>query len=145
MTDIQASLLNRAWRKVDVKLAIGGDMHVLRWRRRWFLDEVLFDDRRVATATGVFSRESIFGLDIESGDDGRARLVFVVDAEPDWADWSSDGRPGGVRLESADAVLLAVGSCGPDWSEPFRELYDRSVKAVGKAVDKAFSKAMGPS
>lgn len=131
MTGIQASLLTRAWRKVDVKLAIGGDMHVLRWRRRWFFDEVLFDDRRVALAKGVFSRESIFGLDIDSGGDVRAKLVFVVDAEPDWTDWSGDGRPSGVRLETADAVLLAAGSCGPDWSEPFRELYGRAVKAMG--------------
>ena len=141
-TEIRASLLARGWRKVDVKLAIGGDMHVLRWRRRTFLDEVLFDDRRVATTKGLFSRESIFGLEINSGDGAPLKLVFVIDAVPDWTDWLSDGRPGGVRLETADATILAVGSCGPDWSEPFRDLYDRSVKAMGKALDRALDKAM---
>ena len=145
MSEIQASLLTRAWRKVDVKLAIGGDMHVLRWRRRWFFDEVMFDDRRVATTRGAFSRESIFGLEISRDSSAPVKLVLVIDATPDWTDWAGDARPGGVRLETADATLLAVGSCGPDGPEPFRDLYDRSVKAVGEALDRALNKAMGPS
>lgn len=127
MTTLSAALLSRAWRKVDVKLAIDGDLHVLRWRRGWFADKVLFDDRRVATAAGVFSRESIFGLDIAAGDGG-VRLVFMIDAD---ADWNGAMRPRGVRLESAEEELIAVGSLGPDRWEPFRQLYDRAVKAIG--------------
>lgn len=131
MTDINASLLKRAWRKVDIKLSINGDLHILRWRRGVFVDEVLFDDRRVATAKGVFSREEIFGLELDQPNGERAKLVLMIDADPDWTDWSGDMKPRGVRLESANRALIAVGSCSPDRVEPFRELYDRAVKAMG--------------
>lgn len=131
MTDISATLLGRAWRKIDVKLSIGGEMHILRWRRRFFIDEVLFDDRRVASAAGVFTRESIYGLNINAGESEAIRLVFMVDAAPDWNDWSGEMRPRGVRLETADHALLEIGSLGPDRMEPFRQLYDRAIKAFG--------------
>ena len=131
MTDIHASLLQRVWRKVDVKLSIDGEMHVLRWRRGMFIDEVLFDDRRVATAQGLFGREDVFGLDVETQAGARVKLVFMVDAQPDWNDWSGDMRPRGVRVETADRALVSVGSLGPDRAEPFRQLYDRAVKAMG--------------
>lgn len=134
MTDINASLLNRAWRKVDIKIAIGADLHVLRWRRGVFIDEVLFDDRRVATAKGLFSREQIFGLEVGHENGDCTKLLLIVDATPDWNDWSGDMKPRGVRLESADRALIAVGSCSPDRGEPFRELYDQSIKAVAKAI-----------
>lgn len=128
---MKAELLKRAWRKVDIKLTIDGDLHILRWRRGWIVDEVLFDDRRVATSTGWFGRESLFGLDIGLADDRRVRLVFVIDAEPDWNDMSGAAAPRGVRLETADAALIAFGSLGPDRMEPFRQLFDRAIKAVG--------------
>lgn len=131
MTKISASLLNCAWRKVDIKIALGDDLHILRWRRGVFIDEVLFDDRRVATAKGLFSREEIFGLEIAFESGGSAKLVFVVDSKPDWNDWSGDMKPRGVRLESADQELIAIGSLGPDRAEPFRQLYDRAIKAIG--------------
>lgn len=131
MTELSASLLSRAWRKVDVKLAIEGEMHILRWRRGWFMDEVLFDDRRVATATGVFSRETMFGLDIATDNDGSVRLLFIIDPTPDWNDWSGDMKPRGVRLESASDAVIAIGSLGPDRMQPFRELYDHAIKAMG--------------
>lgn len=131
MTAVSANLLSRAWRKIDVKLAIDGEMHVLRWRRGWFVDEVLFDDRRVATSTGLFSRESIFGLDIAAGDGGNVKLVFMIDTGADWNDLSGEMKPRGVRLETADASLIAFGSLGPDRWEPFRELYDQAIKAIG--------------
>lgn len=131
MTGLTASLLSRAWRKVDVKLSIDGELHILRWRRGWFVDEVLFDDRRVATSTGLFSRESMFGLDIATGDAGGVRLLFMIDAAPDWDDWTGDMKPRGVRLETAEDALIAIGSLGPDRAAPFRELYDRAVKAFG--------------
>ena len=131
MTEIAASLLNRAWRKVDIKLSIGGAMHILRWRRGWFSDEVLFDERRVAATTGLFSRETIYGLEIDAGDGAGVRFLLMVDPSPDWTDWSGDAKPGGVRLETADTVLIAQGTHGPDRIEPFRKLYDRAIKAMG--------------
>jgi len=130
-TGLSASLLSRAWRKVDIKLSIDGDMHILRWRRGWFVDEVLFDDRRVATTTGLFSREAIFGLNVEAGSSGSVKLVLMIDAAAGWDDWSGEMKPRGVRLETADDALIAYGSFGPDRTEPFRQLYDRAIKAIG--------------
>ncbi|WP_375204940.1 hypothetical protein [Hyphococcus sp.] len=131
MTEFHASLLQRAWRKVDVKLAVDGEMHILRWRRGFFVDEVLFDERRVATAQGLFGRESVFGLDIETPGGARVKFVFMVDAAPDWNDWTGSMRPGGVRLETAERALISVGSLGGERPEPFRELYDRAITALG--------------
>lgn len=131
MSELSASILQRAWRKIDIKLSVDGDMHILRWRRGLFVDEVLFDDRRVATATGLFGRETIYGLNIETEKGGSAKLILMVDPGEDWRDWSGDMRPGGVRLETADQALIAFGSLGPDRAEPFRQLYDRAIKAIG--------------
>ena len=66
IADIHATVLNRAWRKIDLKLSIDGELHILRWRRGWFVDEVLFDDRRVATSQGLVAREAFFGFDINT-------------------------------------------------------------------------------
>ena len=129
--EMSASILHCAWRKVDIKLAIDGEMHVLRWRRSWFIDEVLFDDRRVATTKGLFGRDSTFGLALNTLDDTEVRLLFSVDSQPDWNDMNGDMKPRGVRLDTADATLIAEGSLGPKRPEPFRELYDRSIKAIG--------------
>lgn len=131
MTDITASLLQRVWRKVDIKLSIGGDMHILRWRRGMFIDEVLFDDRRVATASGLFSRETIFGFNVEANEGREIKFVLMIDPRPDWTDWSGAQRPSGLRLETADGALIALGSLGPDRAEPFRQLYDRAIKSFG--------------
>ena len=106
-------------------------MHVLRWRRGLFVDEVLFDDRRVATATGLLNRENIFGLGIDTETGGEIRLLFTVDTESDWNDWSGEMKPRGVRLETADEALIAYGSLGPDRMEPFRQLYDRAIHVLG--------------
>lgn len=127
---ISASILNRAWRKVDIKLALDGDMHILRWRRGWFVDEVLFDDRRVATATGLFNREALYGLDLQVGENRNLKLVLLIEAVG-WDDWTGEMKPPGVRLETANDALIAVGSLGPDRAEPFRQLYDRAIKAMG--------------
>lgn len=131
MTEIAASLLNRAWRKVDIKLSIGGAMRILRWRSGWFSDEVLFDERHVAATTGLISRETIYGLEIDAGDGAGVRFLLMIDPAPDWTDWSGDARPGGVRLETADRVLIAQGTHASDRIEPFRKLYDRAIKAMG--------------
>ncbi len=131
MSVVHANLLNRAWRKVDIKLSIDGEMHILRWRRGWFVDEVLFDDRRVATTTGLFSREAIFGLNVDISEEKSVRLVFMIDAVAGVNDWSGEMKPRGVLLETADQALVAYGSLGPDRIEPFRALYDRAIKAIG--------------
>lgn len=128
---IEGELIARQWRKVDVKLSIDGAMHVLRWRRRWLLDEVLFDERRVGISTGLFSRETMFGFDVKTADDHAVRLLFAVDPESGWDDWSGEMRPRGVRLETAERPVIAFGSLGPDRAEPFRNAFDRAVKALG--------------
>ena len=131
MTTISAELITRAWRRIDVKLTIDGELHVLRWRRGWLVDEVLFDERRVATSIGLWGRDAIFGLNIKTPDGGEARMLLSIDPEADWTDWSGSSRPSGVRLETADDALIAVGSLGPDRTEPFKRLFDRAIAAAG--------------
>ena len=128
---IAADIIARGWRKLDIKLVLDGDMHVLRWRRGLFMDEVLFDDRRVATAQGLLGRETIFGFEISRDAAEGVRLLLTIDPRMDWNDWSGEGRLAGARLETADETLIAVGSLGPDRIEPFRVLFDRAVKAIG--------------
>ena len=128
---IRAELISRAWRRVDIKVSIGDDLHLLRWRRGWFVDEVLFDDRRVATSTGLFGREASFGLEVKTPAEETVRLLLSIDADPDWNDWEGSSRPRGVRLETAENALIAIGSLGPDRTEPFRKLFDRAVEAIG--------------
>ena len=131
MTELTASLLSRRWRRVDIKVNVGGELHVLRWRRGWLVDEVLFDDRRVATSSGLFNRESIFGLNVKTPAGEETRLLLSIDPEADWTDWQGSSRPRGVRLETADVALIAMGSLGPDRAEPFRKLFDRAIEAAG--------------
>ncbi len=131
MSEISASLLSRRWRRIDIKVNVGGELHVLRWRRGWFADAVLFDDRCVASSGGLFNRETLFGLNVKTPAGDETRLLFSIDPEPDWTDWRGTGRPGGVRLETAEHVLVSVGSLGPDRAEPFKTLIDRAIEAVG--------------
>ncbi len=106
-------------------------MHILRWRRGWFADEVFFDDRRVAGSTGLFGRETIYGLAVDAGDGEARRLLLTIDPEESWSDWTGEGRPRGVRLETADEALVAFGSLCPDRMQSFRQLYDRAIQAIG--------------
>lgn len=131
MKEIGAQLISRAWRKVDIKLSVGPDLHILRWRRRWCIDEVLFDDRRIAISSGWLGRESIFGLEVKAPSGEVQRLLLSIDPETDWTDWKGTGRPCGVRLESADTALIAIGSLGPDRTEPFKKLFDRAAASIG--------------
>lgn len=128
---ISATLINRAWRRIDMKLSIGGDMHVLSWRRGWFHDEVTFDGRRVASTSGFFARDTLYGFVLRDDNDDDFRLLLSVDPESDWWDWSCEMRPRGVRLETADAPLIAFGSLGPDPASRFTDLFDRAVKSLG--------------
>lgn len=129
-SDINATLINRAWRRVDIKICVGEQMHVLRWRRGWFIDEVLFDERRVATSSGLFGRDTIFGMNIKVPSGEETRLLLTIDPESDWTDWEGTGRPRGVRLETAGDTLFATGSL-KDRAETFKALFDRAVEAVG--------------
>ena len=131
MTRIDASLITRSWRKVDIKLSIDGKLHVLRWRRGWFVDEVLFDDRRIATSTGLFGREAMFGLDLKTEAGEAVRLLFSVDGEPVWNDWTGEMRPRGVRLETADEELIAFGSLGGARRVPFEALFGAARSVHG--------------
>jgi len=131
MTNITATIVTRAWRKIDIKLSIDGEMHVLRWRRGFFADEVLFDDRRVASSAGLFNRDTIYGLGVKTETETEIRLLLNIDTGHSWNDWEGEMRPRGVRLETADEALIAYGSLGPDRAEPFWLLFDRAVKSLG--------------
>ncbi|MEL6362901.1 MAG: hypothetical protein AAFR21_17655 [Pseudomonadota bacterium] len=133
MADIHASLINRAWRRVDVKLAIDGDMHVLRWRRGWFSDDVFFDDRRIAQSTGLFGRETMFGLAMKDDNEVEHRMIFTIDTSENAWDWSGEMRPGGVRLETANDTLIAYGTLAPSSRDNFKSMFDKAVKALGLA------------
>ena len=131
MEEIRATLMSSAWRRVDIKLAMDDDLHVLRWRRGFFVDEVLFDDRRVATSKGVFGRDSTFGFAMKRANGKTARLIFTVDAAPDYMDSDCSMRPSGVRLETADETLLAEGSLSPKRRESFSDMVSRAARALG--------------
>ena len=133
MTAVSGDLISCEWRKVDLKLVVDGDIHLLRWRRGWFVDEVMFDDRRIATSTGVFGRESSYGLELKMENGANVKLLFVVDAAPDWNDMSGEMRPRGVRLETAEKKVVAFGSMRPDLDAPFSNLYERAMRAAGLA------------
>ncbi|MBT8471536.1 MAG: hypothetical protein HKN14_06630 [Marinicaulis sp.] len=114
-----------------MKLSIDGELHILRWRRGWFVDEVLFDDRRVATSQGLFAREAFFGFDINTGAGGSTKMVLLIDANMAWDEWTGEMRPPGVRLETAAETLIAAGSFDTERPSTFRDLYDRAVKSLG--------------
>lgn len=128
---MNAEIIQRAWRKVDIKLAMDGQMHVLRWRRGWFVDELLIDDRRIATATGLFDRETIYGVEVKGENGDATRLLLTIDPAESMTDFSGESKPRGVRLETAETTLIAYGSLGPDRAEPFRQLFDRAVQSLG--------------
>jgi hypothetical protein len=81
-----AELVRVEQKKVDVKLMIDGEMHLLAWRRDSF-------------------REG----------EGGVRVLFTVDPNPDWAsmNWNGHTRLSGVRLESGEGVLLSYGNLDP--------------------------------
>ncbi len=128
---INATLLTHAWRKVDIKLTIDGDMHILRWRRRLFSDEVLIDGRQVAQSSGLWGRETVFGLAMRLEREQEVRLLLSIDPNQSTWDWSGDMRPRGIRLETADETLVEFGSLGVDRTVSFSEVYDRALKALG--------------
>lgn len=132
MNNVSAEVVSCGWRRVDLKLTIDGELHVLRWRRGFIVDEVLFDERRVATSTGLFGRESMFGFDIKGDDGAPTRLLLTIDTQPDYADCNASMAPRGVRLETADAALVAHGSFAPLRARDESSLM-RALRAFGLA------------
>ena len=121
---LEAELVGRAWRRVDVKLSVDGALHLLRWRRGWFFDTLHLDERCVGSASGLFGRDTTYGFALRLADGREERLLFSVDAEP---------RDAPSGLERANGALVAVGTLGPPPADPFRQMYDRALKALGLA------------
>lgn len=129
--EINADIASSQWRKLDIKLVVDGELHVLRWRRKIYFDEVFFDDRRVAVSKGWFNRDTAFGLALKDIRDRPIRLLLTIDPVVNFDNWRGNSRLRGVRLETAYEKLIAYGSLGPDSLDPFRLLYERAVRAIG--------------
>jgi hypothetical protein len=113
---ITAELVRIETRKIDVKLLINGEMHLLAWRRGVFYDEVLVNGVRQHESRG-FSRETLYGLIFGKNREGEGgvRVLFTVDPKPDWThmNWNGHTRLSGARLESGEGVLLSYGTLDP--------------------------------
>lgn len=113
---MEASLVRLANWKIDVKVLIDERMHILQWRRHMTHDEVLLDGKTQQTSYGLWGRETIYGLVFGRDEDGKGgtQVMFVVDPTADMGSsgyWlSGDSVPSGVRLETANDLLLAFGS-----------------------------------
>jgi len=124
-----AELLTRAWRRIDVKIVLDGEIRLLRWRRGWLNDALWLDDRKIAEVRGLSGRETVYGLVF--GENGREeRALFTVDAQAGPWDWSGESRPRGVRIETADRVLPGCGALYPAATHPFKDLFDAAVAAM---------------
>jgi hypothetical protein len=114
---ITAELVRIDAKKIDIKLLIDGEMHLLAWRRYGFYDEVLVNNVRQQESRGFGKRETLYGLIFGKSPEGEGgiRVLFTVDPKQDWAsiDWGGNTRLAGVRLESAEGVLLSYGTLDP--------------------------------
>lgn len=112
-----AELVRVESKKIDIKLLIDGEMHLLAWRRHAFRDEVLVNNVRQRESRGLGQRETLYGLVFGKSreGDGGIRVLFTVDPKQDWStiDWSGNTRLSGVRLESGERVLVAYGTLDP--------------------------------
>jgi hypothetical protein len=130
---ITAELVRIETKKIDVKLLINGEMHLLAWRRTAFYDEVLVNGVRQHESRG-FSRETLYGLIFGKNREGEGgvRVLFTIDPRVDWSHmgWNGDTRPRGVRLESGEGVLLSYGNLDPrSFEKPasFAEWFKKSM------------------
>lgn len=130
---ISADLITRKWRRVDIKVSISGEMHVLSWRRRVFSDVVTFDGRQMASASGLIGRDSLFAFILRDDNEIDHRLLLTIDPETSGWDWSGEMRPRGVRLETSDTVLTAFGSLDEGSGDGFAQLFERAIKSIGLA------------
>ncbi len=135
---ITAELVRIETKKIDIKLMIDGEMHLLAWRRHAFRDEVLVNGRCQQESRGV-NRETLYGLvfgrkpEVEGPDSGGVRVLFTVDPKEDWSrmDWNGVTRLRGVRLESGDGVLLSYGNLDPRTFEAPKPLSAWVEEAIG--------------
>ena len=113
---MDATLVRMAHWKIDIKIVNGNDMHILQWRRHMSHDEVLLDGKVQQISRGMWGRETIYGLVFgrDAEGNGGTRVMFVVDPSQDMnnASYWLEGQapPKGVRLETAEQILLAFGS-----------------------------------
>jgi hypothetical protein len=116
-TNITAELVRVEAKKVDVKLLINGEMHLLAWRRLAFRDEVTVNGVQQAQSSGLGGRETVYGLVFGKSREGEGgvRVLFTIDPKPDWTsmNWNGEMRLSGVRLEAGEGVLLAYGTLDP--------------------------------
>lgn len=110
-----AELVRADAKNVDIKLVIDGQMHLLAWRRRLVGDEVLVNGVRQQASGGLWGRETVYGLVFGRNEygEGGERLMLSIDPREDYSDWSGHPRLRGVRLESANGLLLSFGSLDP--------------------------------
>lgn len=130
---MDAELVRLTGSEVDIKVTNGERMHVLQWRRRLFLDEVLLDGKRQAVSTGFWGREKVYGLVFgrdEMGDGGD-RIMLIID--PRWDEnWvSSHSRLSGLRVEASDGPLLVYGTLDPKSLEKPSTFTDWVKKSIG--------------
>lgn len=114
---ISAELVRVEQKRVDIKLVVNGEMHLLAWRRHAFRDEVSVNNVVQQASKGMGERETLYGLVFGKTPEGEGgtRILFTIDPHPDWNtyDWSGRTKLKGVRLESADGVFLSYGSLDP--------------------------------
>ena len=131
---ITAELVRIETRKIDIKLMINGEMHLLAWRRHAFYDEVLVNGVRQHDSRG-FSRETLYGLIFGKNREGEGgvRVLFSVDPKPDWAsmNWNGEMRLSGVRLEAGEGVLLSYGTLDPQSFQKPATFTDWVKKTMG--------------
>lgn len=112
---ITAELVRAEPRRVDIKLVIDGQLHLLAWRRHAFRDDVLMNN--VVQRHTSSRRETVYGLVFGKSPEGEGgeRLLLTIDPKPDWnsMDWTGETRIRGVRLESAENLLVSYGSLDP--------------------------------
>lgn len=101
--------------QVDIKIVSGESMHVLQWRRRLLLDEVLLDGVTQQTSYGLWGREKVYGLVFGKDREGRGgqQVMLLVDPRNSDKWFGSSRKLAGVRLERHDGPLVTYGSLDP--------------------------------
>jgi hypothetical protein len=137
---ITAEIVRIEAKKVDIKLMINGEMHLLAWRRRAFEDEVTVNGVQQAVSGGIGKRETLYGLVFGKSregpyadEGGGVRVLFTIDPKPDWTsmNWNGEMRLSGVRLEVGEGVLLSYGTLDPRSFEKPSSFSDWIKKTMG--------------